>query len=630
MTPQQPFKVPPVPHFDGPADLLVKLGHWVWIKLLAPLWVDPTGWPLYCWILPYLTVCLLLFFAWRRWAGVSFAYRSPRFFNVVHGRLWAPLLLLGLWGTLFFGSPLLAVKGGPSWRPDGWLCLRPHHAYITFAVGFLLSPLPLSFLLIRLIRSTVHVGIHGAAAWAARNEVRSSPSWPWLIPLKVHFRGIRRPWVDGGGMVALAPSREVTRRHILLRGGTGSGKGFFIFGHILATASQAMIYQDVKAECPALDHLHTVTGMDPIRWGAATSGGWPSVRWNPLEECRHDPDPMDAFEALAAVLIAGDDKDWVPQLARPILAWVLASNRHETLAALADDFTARGVETVLKDAELPEGLLQSLAGKNVKEYIGTTIFANLAPFRSGWGRDVTTSHDFSLADIIQRGGYVLSAETEPSRRAPLTVFWRMLFRKMLRTQAPMDLTLLMDEGLAAGKIPNFADALNTLRSKGVSIVFAIQYTAGLKDIYGPQGGPAVEEAFTNRITLLNGLNAEDAEKLSKRLGCYTRVRKQQQGTPTHDRAELIPLEEVLRRGAGEQDRWAVFEIVGATESKRPVIARLVPSDLVIRKPEPSEISPRPEPISEPLHPIWKEDAEFTQCPSPCLTADSSTEEFGGF
>jgi hypothetical protein len=243
---------------------------------------------------------------------------------------------------------------------------------------------------------------------------------------------------------------------------------------------------------------------------------------------------------------------------------------------------------------------------------------------------VTTGHDFSLSEIIQRGGYVLSAETEPSRRAPLTVFWRMLFRMMLRTQAPMDLTLLMDEGLACGKIPNFADALNTLRSKGVSIVFAIQNTAGLKDIYGPQGGPAVEEAFTNRITLLNGLNAEDAESLSKRLGCYTRVRKQQHGTPTHDRAELMPMEEALRRGAGEQDRWAVFELVGATVSKRPVMARLVPSALGARKPEPMEIPSSQDSLSVVQPATGNGDSELPKGPSTALRADSIQEELSGF
>jgi len=338
-----------------------------------------------------------------------------------------------------------------------------------------------------------------------------------------------------------------------------------------------LIYQDVKAECPAHDQWASANGKAPIKWGAGRPGGYPSAHWNPLEECRQDENPYDAFASLSAVLISGDEKDWVPQLARPILASVLISGRYETLGELADEFTSRGVEAVLKDAEVPQGLLESLEGKNVKEYIGTTLFSCLSSFQSGWGRQVTSGHDFSVDDMLQKGGYVLSAEAEPTRRVPLTLFWRMLFRRVLRSYETYDLTILLDEGLAAGKIPNFADALNTMRSKGVGIIYAIQNTAGLREIYGPQGGPAVEEAFTNRITLLNGLNAEDAEKLSKRLGTYTRVRAQRHGPATHDRAELMPLEEVMRRGAGEVDRWAVFELVGATTSKRPIMARLVSS-----------------------------------------------------
>jgi hypothetical protein len=196
----------------------------------------------------------------------------------------------------------------------------------------------------------------------------------------------------------------------------------------------------------------------------------------------------------------------------------------------------------------------------------------------------------------------------------------------------MDLTLLMDEGLAAGRIPNFADALNTLRGKGVSIVFAIQNTAGLKDIYGPQGGPAVEEAFTNRITLLNGLNADAAENLSKRLGCYTRVRAQHHGTSGHDRAELMPMEEALRRGAGERDRWAVLEIVGATESNRPIMARLVPSELVIRTPDPAEIPPRNEPIPQSSEEVPDQDSGHhrRQRSSSEVPDESTPEELSGF
>jgi hypothetical protein len=567
----------------GPFNLLADMGRWIWLHAVSSLWIVPGAiFPDTSWILPLGLLALVGVLIWRKTQGVRLAYRNPGVFNLAHGSFWLPVAWWLLAFTLIFSTPLLSSLQVPAWRPLWAHCLISNQVFIVMGFGALAIPFALVMSFRRLFREQIQPGIHGEAGWASRSEVRFSKSWPWLIPIQVHFRGTRRPWTTGGGFVILAPSREVSRRHTLVRGGTGSGKGHFIFGHILTSARHATIYQDVKDDGQPMGYALANTMVVPIRWGAAAEGGRPSMQWNPLEECCLDPNPEDAYETLASVLIQGDDGDWVPQLARPILAWVFASGRYQTLGGLADDFTERGVESVLKDIGLPGGLMESLEGKNVKEYIGTTIFSHLAPFRSGWGRAVTGGHDFSLSDIIRRGGYVLSAETIASRRVPLIVFWRLLFRKMLRTTEPMDLTLLMDEGLAAGKIPDFADALNTLRSKGVSIVFAIQNTAGLREIYGPQGGPAVEEAFTNRITLLNGLNNEDAEKLTKRLGTYTRIRKQRQGTPTHDRADLMPLEEVARRGAGETDRWAVIEVVGATNSNRPIIARLVPSDSIIR------------------------------------------------
>lgn len=630
MTPRSPFHLPPTLQFESAADVVVRLGQWVWLHVLSPFWRDPEGWPFYCWILPLLILLLVIFFVCRKWAGSNLAYRSPRLFNLIHGRFWAPITVICLWAMLFFDAPLLASRIGPSWRLGDWLCMTKQTAFITFAALFLLGIVPLLFLLIRLIRSSVDSGIHGEAAWAARHELRISRTRPWLIPIKVHFRGSRRPWMGGGGMVAFAPSREVSRRHTIVIGGTGSGKGHFIFGHILASARQALIYQDVKAECPAHDHWVSANGKEPIKWGAGRPGGYPSACWNPLEECRQDENPYDAFASLAAVLISGDEKDWVPQLSRPILASVLISGRYETLGDLADDFTMRGVEAVLKDAEVPHGLLESLEGKNVKEYIGTTLFSCLSSFQSGWGRQVTSGHDFSVDDMLHKGGYVLSAEAEPSRRLPLTLFWRMLFRRTLRSYETYDLSILLDEGLAAGKIPNFTDALNTMRSKGVGIIFAIQNSAGLREVYGPQGGPAVEEAFTNRITLLNGLNAEDAEKLSKRLGTYTRVRSQRHGPSTHDRAELMPLEEVMRRGAGEVDRWAVFEVVGATVSKRAIMARLVPTELAIHPLLPSDVQQCKECTSSALPILCVDDPELPQGASANIQQDSVPEEFSGF
>ncbi len=621
-----PTKVPPLSNVPDPFDQLERLGKWVWVHLAAPLWTAPdASFPDWSWLLLLAFLALLGFMIWRRIAGIALAYRRPRGFNFVHGAYWFPLALWLLALSLALFTPFISFPPVPEWRPKTLLLLNARQAFLAMGLSMLVASWALVLTWLRFFREKVEPGIHGEAAWAARSEVRYSEDWPWLVPIQVHFRGTRRPWKNGAGLVTLAPSHEGTRRHTLAKGGSGSGKGFFFLGHILGTARTAVIYQDVKGECPHLDHLRSVTKFEPIRWGAAADGGWPSMRWNPLEECRNDPNPVDAYESLAAVLISGEDRDWVPQLARPILAWVLASGRYLTLGELADDFTDRGVETVLKDIGLPGGLLQSLEGKNVKEYIGTTIFSHLAPFRSGWGRAVTSGNDFSLADIIRRGGFVLSAEPVVNRRTPLHVFWGLLFRKMLRATDPMNLTLILDEGLAAGRIPNFVDGLNTLRGKGAAFVFAIQNSAGLREVYGPQGGPAVEEAFANRVTLLNGLNPEDAEALSKRMDTYTRVRPQRNGPANHDRGYLIPLEEVSRRGAVESDRWAVIEMVGATRSGRPIMARLVPSKLVIRKPTPSEIAACLPPDESKPHGSGESDRNRAD-----LGSSEGTEDASGF
>ncbi len=588
-----PEKVSLLSEIPDPFDQLVRLGKWVWSHLAAPLWTAPNAtFPDWSWFFPLAFLAVLGFMIWRKATGIALGYQKPRWFNLVHGGFWSPLALWLLSLSLAFFTPFFSFPPTPEWRPNALLILNARQAFLAMGLSMFIACWALVLTWLRFFREKVEPGIHGEAAWAARSEIRFSEDWPWLLPIQAHYRGIRRPWTTGAGLITLGPSRECTRRHILLEGGTGSGKGFYVLGHLLATARHPTIYQDLKAECPHLDHLRSVTGLEPIRWGAAVDGGWPSMQWNPLEECRQDPNPADAFATLAAVLIPTDNSgsDWVPKLVRPILARVLANPSYQTIGQLADDFTERGVETVLREFGLPEGLMQSLQAKNAKEYTGTTLFSDLADFQTGWGRESTNGHDFSLSELLHRGGYILSAETVASRRTPLRLFWQLLFRKMLRTRDSLDLTLLMDEGLAIGKIPDFADALNTLRSKGVGILFAIQNTAGLRAIYGPQGGPAVEEAFTNRITLLNGLNSEDAEKLTKRLGTYTRIRPQRQGSATHDRAELIPLEEVSRRGAVESDRWAVIEMVGATRSGRPIMARLVPSKLVIRKPSPSEMA----------------------------------------
>ena len=429
----------------------------------------------------------------------------------------------------------------------------------------------------------------GSARWAKWWAVAIHPTWRWAIPMKVSFRGALSAWVGGAGKTVLAPSNGEATRHALLVGQTGSGKGFTVFSAIIASSRVPFTYQDVKGQCPGHDSVLARFGKAPIRWGCATQDGWPSMGWNPMEECRQDARPTDAFNALAAALIPGrTESDWVAELTRPILAHVLEHGGFGALGEVQDAVMGQGLDAVLAAAQVPSGLLAALDGKNVREYIGTTLFSALSPFQSGWGRTVTSRHDFSLADVTKTCTYVLSAEPEVTRRTPITVFWQLLFRRLLQSSEPVPLTLLFDEALAAGKIPSVRDALVTLRDRHVSIVFGTQHLSGLREVYGPTEGDSLIASFTSRILLLNGLDPRDREWLVKSLGQRT-IHEKKHKSVTTTAIPLLTLDDLGRRASSAGVFWAVIDGPGMTRTGEPIIARMVggPKDL-IRQPSAEE------------------------------------------
>jgi hypothetical protein len=316
-----------------------------------------------------------------------------------------------------------------------------------------------------------------------------------------------------------------------------------------------------------------------------------------MEECRRDPRPEDAFNALAAALIPereGNGNDWVSQLTRPILAWVFMKGGFETLGDVQAALMEFGVNEVIGRAGVPQGLIAALEGKNVKEYLGTTVFSALACFGSGWGKDSTTGMDFSLDDICTNGAYVLSAEPEVTQRAPIVVFWRLLLRKLLRSSKPVPLTLAFDEALAAGRIPSVRDALATLRDREVSIIFGTQHTSGLKEVYGNVEGESLIASFTSRIFLLNGLDPRDRDYLVDALGKRT-VKDAtvggKGGQTRHIEVPLLTRDDLNRRASNEGAFWAVLDGSGVTRTGDPLIARLLgtPRKTLIRRPTQEEI-----------------------------------------
>jgi len=601
------------PSQPNESNPLAAIGR-VWTsKVVVPMRAKPNADPVFGLVGPALIIAAagtgtLLY---RATAGISeMALRSPKLYRFLHQPWLGPIAGIATGYATSLGVPMYMAETRIL-RPETWPDIGTLTApYATSIAGFGIVSMAAAAVVWsrRIGRDHKSVEDYADAHWAKWSDVAISPGWTWIVPIKVHYKGTRKHWVRNAGRTVLAPQDTDTHRHILLVGQTGSGKGFCVFSPVIASSKVPIVYQDVKGQCPGIDILRERLNIEPLRWGAAAQDGWSSMRWNPLEESRKDPNPAAAFEALAAALIPGrGNDDWVAQLARPILAWVFQHGGYETLAAVQDVLVQEGVERIIGKAGVPQGLLAALEGKNVKEYLGTTIFSAMSCFRDGWGREVTSGHDFSLEDVCSQGCYVLSAEPEVTQRTPLVLFWRLLLRKLLRSTKPVPLNLLFDEALAAGKIPSVRDALATLRDREVSIVFGTQHLSGLKEVYGPAEGESLIASFSARVFLLSGLDPRDRKFLVDNLGNFTKTDKGKNGSPDrHTALPLLQLDELNRRANQTQYIkikgkakitkspvfWAIIDGPGFTRRGEPICARMegYGGSNLIRRPTVDEVN----------------------------------------
>lgn len=559
--------------------------------------------------------------------GKRLALTSPRLYTTLHGPLWTPAVLgIGGLGAAIW-SPLASAQNlhARAWSlPFAW---SNETILQTIVGGAALVAVGAVVALRRLTREKVHMGQHGTAYWAARRDMRVAPDtakkqgWVWTLPIRVHWRGTARDWSSGGACTVLTISREEVVRHILLVGATGSGKGFTYFSPIIASIKQPFILQDIKSECQGIDTLRALTGMDPIRWGCAARGGWPSMRWNPLHAARTDEIPEEGCASLAALLCPteGNQNDFIQKLAADTLTFIFQFSPAQTLADVADQIEQEGLIPLVERLGALPGLLARLNGKNMDGWTTDAIKGALSPYCTGWGREVTSGHDFDLDDLFLRGGYVLSGEPIASKAAPIRMFWQMLLNRALTSNAARNLTMLMDEGLIV-KVPKFTDALKTLRSKGVSIHFGIQNTQGVLALYGPQEGKDILDSFVTQVYLLNGLNPDDQRALSQALGKRTVIEKGQAGVGKARRraqvgTDLLEIADIERRSkSGEA--WAVIRAPKVTRAGVPIICKLTGSAGagLVRHPSPDEVEaaraailamPQPAPYIPPKPPAPK-------------------------
>jgi type IV secretory pathway TraG/TraD family ATPase VirD4 len=394
-----------------------------------------------------------------------------------------------------------------------------HQSHMVELGGLLASLFGLTFGFMVWSREATGERHHGRAGWASRAEVAcvtGRGSGYFKIPMQVSQDGSRQ-WerTFNAPFTVLAPSAKSNCGHGLIIGPTGSGKGAFTFGHIFATATVPICYQDSKGETPAWR-------MRPemIRFGipANKPKGLPSMRHNPISEIhREDLTPnqrADRARVLASLLLPTpaekNANSWINETAQPLLAMGLLQGRWAHLGELADEIEGHPLPYLLSCLSVAAGRVFSLAGKNVMEYASNELANNTVPYLRGWARHAFSATDFTMADFWKRGAYIMSATESPREKLPINLFWSLVWNDAQASDKPLPCLVLLDECVAAGKIPGIVSATVKLRDRGFSIWMAFQTYAGITQVYGKDEGEALRRALVNMVILTNGLDPKDA------------------------------------------------------------------------------------------------------------------------
>jgi hypothetical protein len=378
----------------------------------------------------------------------------------------------------------------------------------------------------------VHAPNHADAGWRFHApRLARETDGPWQKRLQ--------RW-DPACLALASLSWTRAAEHLLVIGKSGCGKTKSFYNQLLLTLRIPWIFQDVKGGLPCRDRNPDapIFGLD-IRHHATRSGVW-----NPCQEV----DTRQHADLLGALLLpdTGRADDWVRPLARSVLTAILRTRRWESLQAIATFVLEKGIEGVIPSLDrwtqdqLSEEKSRSIVTQELDRGAGKLWLTQRV-------REITEGQStVTLDDFIRRGGYVLACETSVLK-APITLFWGLLFQRLedRRDDCPDHLVLLLDEFARAGAIPEMDDRLAVLRSKGVSIVGAIQGPAYLRRVYG-HFAESVMENFGTKVYLLRNMDWSWKEMLTRQLGTWTLVRHHGKGTPPEERpVDLVP-----------QDAWA--------------------------------------------------------------------------
>ncbi len=350
------------------------------------------------------------------------------------------------------------------------------------------------------------------------NSVKDNP-----VPVVYAKPLVSIPGTAGGKQVSISLSEELLHMHVLLMGGTGSGKTNTFF-HILPQIQRRMTPNDVML---VFDSKHDFDRFQQdtdyvISYRSNCKGT--HVIWNLFMDIVADgwekenisSNADEIADAIFAAAIERSSQPFFPKAAKDIFAAIikgmtfLGANDKSYRIKYLNNKSLKKYLTVL-DAEklnafispLPElaGVLKYVGNGQSEQALG--VFAELQSIVGHiFTRNFEEDGRFSVRKSVkERNGTTLFLEYDPSRGKSLQPIYQLIVDLFLKEALSPNRSVkgrvfvLCDELKMLPQLNHFEDALNFGRSLGVSIIAGIQSMEQLYEVYGEYGGKNIAAAF---------------------------------------------------------------------------------------------------------------------------------------
>ena len=413
-------------------------------------------------------------------------------------------------------------------------------------------------------------GAHGSARWRRPREltrtliqtgVRSRPPAGFLAGVDRDRRPGRAWLVPGPHM------RSVTNPHVLVLGGSGSGKtrrlvlpNLWLLGRAKAAGNlNSIVVTDPKGELYSYTaeyfrrlgyKVRTLNLIDPKR----------SDRYNPLAEVVNHLDQGDRSAAAEAVwdiahafASMDDDKNahredpfW-QNAAESIIAasvYYVAANAPREQRNMASvyrliteygkddgsllDLVFQSIPDLADPARTAYGVTQ-LSVERTRSSILTTAAVNLRLFADPTVTRMTAASDETFTSIGQEPTvvYLLLPDDKSSRNAIAAIYLQQMYSALTRLanlspggRIPVPVFWVLDEFANIGKFKDFDKMISVMRGRGMAAMIILQALQQLEARYGKETADVIT-ANCDTWLFLRTNDHKTAEEISRKLGQYT-------------------------------------------------------------------------------------------------------------